>query len=69
VTRELGTITTANDKGFAFLKPDNPAIPNVFAHYREFRNSSLAEPKVGGRYSFTVKRGDRGPVAIELEAA
>jgi cold shock CspA family protein len=63
--RCFGTISTVNlDRGFAFFRADHGI--DCFVHFKDFLKAGLAEPKVGGRYSFTVEPTAKGPRAVNL---
>jgi cold shock CspA family protein len=66
VNRCFGTIKAVNDRGFAFFQADHGI--DCFVHYKEFEKAGLAEPKVGGRYSFIIEPTAKGPKAVDLEA-
>jgi cold shock CspA family protein len=66
LNRCYGTIKTVNDRGFCFISADHGI--DVFAHYKEFSAAGLAEPKIGGRYSFMIEPSGKGPKAVDLEA-
>jgi cold shock CspA family protein len=66
--KPTGHVVTVNsDRGFCFIQPDSSA-DNVFAHFKEFKKSRLADPMVGMRYSFNISAEPRGPRAVDLEA-
>jgi cold shock CspA family protein len=69
VTAKLtGQVVTVNsNRGFCFIRPDASAEA-VFAHFREFKKSRLADSMVGMRYSFSITQEQRGPRAIDIEA-
>jgi cold shock CspA family protein len=67
VNRCFGTIKNVNpDRGFAFFQAEHGI--DCFVHYKEFEKAGLAEPKVGGRYSFIIEPTAKGPKAVDLEA-
>jgi cold shock CspA family protein len=67
VNRCFGTIKTVNPaRGFCFIAADEGI--DLFSHYKDFLKAGLAEPKIGGRYSFIIEPTGKGPRAVDLQA-
>ena len=60
---------TVSPRGCASLEPDDPGHPNVFVHFFQFKEKGLAQPRIGNPYSYAIKQGQNGPMAIDLALA
>jgi len=57
-----GTVKWFNDaKGFGFIEQENG--PDVFVHHSEIQGDGFKSLDEGGRVSFEVTQGQKGPQA------
>ncbi len=64
-----GTVKFFNTpKGFGFITPDGGS-KDVFVHISAVEGSGLAHLTEGQKVSFDVEQGERGPKAVNLQAA
>ncbi len=64
-----GTVKFFNTtKGFGFITPDNGS-KDVFVHISAVEGSDLGHLTDGQKVSFDVEQGERGPKAVNLQAA
>lgn len=66
LTGEIVTLTA--DKGFGFIRPDGGG-DNLFFHFRGLVGTDPNEIAVGMRVSYCEGRGERGPIALNVEKA
>ncbi len=64
-----GTVRFFNTaKGFGFITPDDGS-KDVYVHSTEVERAGMTSPTEGQKVSFDVEQGDRGPKAVNLQAA
>jgi CspA family cold shock protein len=61
-----GTVKWFNDaKGFGFIEQENG--PDVFVHHSEIQGEGFKSLAEGGRVSFEVTQGQKGPQASNVQ--
>lgn len=58
----LGTMKTwKDDKGYGFLKPDDPNFPDLFVHISSLQKANIKSiPQIGDRFTFEEGEGRNG---------
>lgn len=69
MARKRGSVKWFNDaKGFGFITPDDGSA-DIFCHYSGIRGKGRRTLQDGARVEFEVVEGQRGPQAVEVQAA
>ncbi len=64
-----GTVNFFNTaRGFGFITPDDGG-KDVFVHITEVERAGMTSLTEGQKVSFDVEQDDRGPKAVNLQAA
>ena len=50
----FGRITSVNDRGFAFIKSDQPPFESTFVHVSDLRKAGITNPLVGLALAYSV---------------
>ncbi|MCH8036707.1 MAG: cold-shock protein [Proteobacteria bacterium] len=65
----IGTVKFFNTtKGFGFIQPDD-GTKDVFVHITAVEQSGLGHLSEGQKVNFEVQQDQRGPKAVNLQAA
>jgi CspA family cold shock protein len=62
-----GIITGLRDKGFGFLSSEGKT--DLFFHADELRGVLFSELRLNDCVIYSVKEGQKGPIAVEIERA
>ena len=52
----IGRISNVNERGFAFLKSDQPPFDSTFVHFSELQKAGVNDPLVGMAFAYSIVR-------------
>lgn len=64
----MGTIKTLRDRGFGFITPEG-GEKDVFFHATEVKGIAFEDLKEGMKVTFDMADSDKGPKAVNIQAA